>query len=212
MSGRFPGARNIEELWEILATGQDMVREIPAERFDWRQYYGDPDRNRGKPIANGAAAFPVSVNLNPCFSRFRPRKPKPWIPGNGCCSRNPGKHWRMPDTGRNRSRPKKSGCLSASNREIINFLPKEKASITSNHNAILASRLAYFLNLNGPVMAIDTACSSGLVAAHQAVLSLRNGECDTAIAAGVNLIAYPGTVYRDESGRDVVGRRQMLCL
>ncbi|MCP4576476.1 MAG: polyketide synthase, partial [Deltaproteobacteria bacterium] len=64
-------------------------------------------------------------------------------------------------------------------------------SVTSNHNGILAARLAYFLNLHGPTMAINTACSSSLVAAHQAILSLRSGECDTAIAAGVNLMLSP---------------------
>lgn len=64
-------------------------------------------------------------------------------------------------------------------------------SLTSGHNGILASRLAYFLNLTGPAMAINTACSSALVALHQAASSLRNDECEMAIAAGVNLIFSP---------------------
>ncbi|MEC0253276.1 polyketide synthase, partial [Bacillus halotolerans] len=71
------------------------------------------------------------------------------------------------------------------------LLVDEEAGITSNHNAILAARLSYFLNLDGPNMAINTACSSGLVAVHQACQSLRNGECDTAIVAGANLLITP---------------------
>ncbi|MCP3943733.1 MAG: polyketide synthase, partial [Desulfobacteraceae bacterium] len=58
-------------------------------------------------------------------------------------------------------------------------------------DGILAARLSYFLNLDGPAMAINTTCSSGLVAAHQACQSLRAGECDSAIAAGVNLMLTP---------------------
>ena len=58
------------------------------------------------------------------------------------------------------------------------WLAGSSGTITSNHDAVLASRLAYVLNLRGPAMAINTACSSGLVAAHQACLSLRAGECD----------------------------------
>ena len=50
------------------------------------------------------------------------------------------------------------------------------AVLTSNHDAILASRLSYFLDLGGPVLAINTSCSSGLVAAHEACASLRAGE------------------------------------
>ncbi|QBE63372.1 non-ribosomal peptide synthetase/type I polyketide synthase [Pseudoduganella lutea] len=59
---------------------------------------------------------------------------------------------------------------------------------TGGANSIVANRLSYFLDLRGPSVAIDTACSSSLVALHMAWRSLRDGECDTAIVAGVNLL------------------------
>ncbi len=71
------------------------------------------------------------------------------------------------------------------------LLTRDKGNVTSHHNGILAARLAYHLNLSGPVMAINTACSSGLVSVHQAVLSLQNKECTTAVAAGVNIMNTP---------------------
>src|SRR5262245_45641892 len=55
--------------------------------------------------------------------------------------------------------------------------------------AVAAGRVSHFLNLRGPAVAIDTACSSSLVAVHQAIQSLRSGESDMAIAAGVKVIA-----------------------
>ena len=57
--------------------------------------------------------------------------------------------------------------------------------------SVTAGRLAYVLDTHGPNMAVDAACSSSLVAVHQACVSLRTGECDTAIAAGVNVLLSP---------------------
>ncbi|GII02839.1 type I polyketide synthase [Planobispora takensis] len=67
--------------------------------------------------------------------------------------------------------------------------------------SIAANRLSYVLDLRGPSLAVDTACSSSLVAAHLAVRSLRSGESDLALAAGVNLLLSPVvTVAFDRGG------------
>lgn len=61
--------------------------------------------------------------------------------------------------------------------------------MTGSMSSVMASRIAFVLDLRGPNMVLDTACSSGLVAVHQACLSIRAGESDLAIAGGLHLLS-----------------------
>jgi acyl transferase domain-containing protein len=59
---------------------------------------------------------------------------------------------------------------------------------------MLANRLSYFFNLHGPSITLDTACSSGLVALHEACKSIQNGEVKQALVGGANLILDPDQI------------------
>jgi len=75
-------------------------------------------------------------------------------------------------------------------------------AITGTASSIVANRVSYFFDFHGPSVAVDTACSSSLVATHQAVQALRNGECDVAVAGGVNALITPAvTLGFDEIGQ-----------
>ncbi|MDT5044766.1 MAG: polyketide synthase 13, partial [Mycobacterium sp.] len=75
-------------------------------------------------------------------------------------------------------------------------------AITGTASSIVANRVSYFYDFHGPSIAVDTACSSSLVATHQAVQALRSGECDVAVAGGVNALITPVvTLGFDEIGQ-----------
>ncbi|GCF07146.1 hypothetical protein KDI_07100 [Dictyobacter arantiisoli] len=182
MSGRFPQARNIDEFWNTLSEGQDVISAPPVERFSQQK-----QNWRGGWI-------PGVREFDPAFFEISPREAEFMDPRQRLLLQE---SWNaLEDAG--------YGSQQITNSKIAMFVGVESGDyqlltgtqtpITSNHDGILAARLAYFLNLHGPVMSINTACSSGLVAAHQACLSLRNQECDTAIAAGVSLLLASETM------------------
>ncbi|MET0335359.1 MAG: SDR family NAD(P)-dependent oxidoreductase [Rhizobacter sp.] len=190
LSGRFPGARNIDEFWQVLSQGEDRITEIPAERFDWRPYHGDA-KHPGKTPGKWLAALDDVDEFDPLFFEISPLEAQQTDPRQRLLLQEA---WRaLEDAGYGRSQLKRErvGMFVGVEQGDYQQLLGDQGGITGNHDAILASRLAYVLNLSGPAMAINTACSSGLVAAHQACQSLRAGECDSAIAAGVNMLLTP---------------------
>nr|WP_154958152.1 SDR family NAD(P)-dependent oxidoreductase [Paenibacillus xylanexedens] len=77
-------------------------------------------------------------------------------------------------------------------RIIAELLPESMAlSLVGNMKSIIASRLAYILDFHGPAVIVDTTCSSSLMAVHWACQSIRSGECDQALAGGVDLNLLP---------------------
>src|SRR5690606_33822509 len=71
---------------------------------------------------------------------------------------------------------------------LRNGMPATASSAVGTMRNLQAARIANALNLNGPAIAIDTACSSGLVALHVAQQSIARGECDLALVGGANLL------------------------
>ncbi|MER0246027.1 beta-ketoacyl synthase N-terminal-like domain-containing protein, partial [Streptomyces sp. HSW2009] len=181
MSGRFPGARTVDELWQVLADGRSMVGQVPADRRpDW-----GTERRMG--AIEGVAEF------DPLFFEISPREAENMDPRQRLMLQEMWKALEDAGYGAEHLGREKVGVFVGVEEADYVFLTGEEGSVTSNATSILASRLAYFLNLSGPSMAINTSCSSGLVALHEACLSLRYGDCDTAIVAGANILSFPGT-------------------
>jgi acyl transferase domain-containing protein len=208
MSGRFPGARSVAEFWELLRDGADAVTEIPAERFEWRDHYQAPSESgpgaAGKMSSRWLGALAGVEEFDPAFFEISPREAEAMDPRQRLLLQE--SFHALEDAG--------YGSAQLSAEKIGMFVGAEQGDyqellggshtgnkLTGNHDAILAARLSYFLDLRGPVLSINTACSSGLVALHQACQSLRDGECDSAIAASANLILTSnGYIVMSEAG------------
>ena len=194
MSGRFPGARNVDELWQILRNGRDVVGELPPERLRWhRQAAGDA--GDASATWKWSGLVPGVDEFDPLFFEISPREAELMDPRQRLLLQEAWNALEDAAYGPVQLKAQRIGIFVGVEQGDYPLLVGNQGSITANHDGILAARLAYFLDLHGPVMALNTACSSGLTALHQACASLRSGEADAAIAAGASLL-LTGQIYK----------------
>nr|WP_281356741.1 beta-ketoacyl synthase N-terminal-like domain-containing protein [Amycolatopsis anabasis] len=188
MAGRFPGADDVDALWRLLAEGRDAVSELPADRAGrWQELGFDPaERTLVR------AGFVAGVEeFDPAFFQISPREADGMDPRQRLLLQE---CWHaIEDAGLTTGdlRRYRVAVFVGAEEGDYDHYPVSEVSITANSNAILASRLSYFLGLHGPALATNTACSSGLVAVHQARQAIAAGDCDIAVVAGVNLMLAP---------------------
>ena len=196
MGGRFPGAGSPEEFWKLLYHGVDAITEIPKERWDVDRYY-DPDPNAPGKMYTRCGGFiqqPVD-QFDPQFFGISPREAEGMDPQQRLllevsweALENAGQ---APDKLRHSATGVFIGLSTDDYTEFCTSSVLNPYFSLGNARSVAAGRIAYTLGLQGPNIQLDTACSSSLVAVHLAVMSLRSGESDLALAGGVNLILSP---------------------
>nr|XP_046232889.1 fatty acid synthase isoform X2 [Scatophagus argus] len=188
ISGRLPESNNLEEFWENLINGVDMVTE---DNRRWTPgLYGLPKRNgKLKDINHFDAAFfgvhPKQANTMDPQLRLMLEIAYEAIVDGGF---NPAS-LRGSKTGVyiGVSGSEAGEAFSRDPEELLGY------SMTGCQRAMLANRLSYFFDFSGPSTAIDTACSSSLLALENAFHAIRHGQCHAALVGGVNLLLKPNT-------------------
>ncbi|NXU42098.1 FAS synthase, partial [Drymodes brunneopygia] len=188
IAGRLPESENLQEFWENLLNGVDMVTEDDRR---WKPgIYGLPKRNgKLKDISKFDASFfgvhPKQAHTMDPQLRLLLEVSYEAILDGGI---NPGT-LRGTDTGVwvGASGSEAAEAFSQDPEELLGY------SMTGCQRAMLANRVSYFYDLKGPSLTVDTACSSSLVALENAYKAIRHGQCSTAIVGGVNLLLKPNT-------------------
>lgn len=198
MGLRMPGGTTTPEaFWELLAGGVDTIGPIPAERWDVEGFY-DTDREMpGKMYTRHGAFLDGIDQFAPQFFAIAPREAAQMDPQQRMLLQVAWEALEQAGQAPDRLDGSATGVfLGICNSDYFRMLAADQEQIdvylaTGSAASIAAGRISYLLGLHGPSIAIDTACSSSLVAVHLACQSLRNGECDLALAGGVNLIISP---------------------
>ncbi|ABQ27262.1 SDR family NAD(P)-dependent oxidoreductase [Geotalea uraniireducens] len=191
MSGRFPQAGSVEEFWKNIVDGRVCITEVPSDRWDWRRYYTDRAQEAGKTNSRWGGFVPDVDCFDPLFFEISPKEAGFMDPGQRLFLEEA---WHaLEDAGYMGARIRGTACgvyVGVEEGEY-GYLSGNQGLINSNQNATLSARIAYMLDLKGPNLALTAACSSGLVAVHQACQALRQGECEMALAGGISLLLSP---------------------
>ncbi|MFM7184138.1 MAG: SDR family NAD(P)-dependent oxidoreductase [Planctomycetota bacterium] len=196
---RLPGGGDTPEgFWKLLHEGRDAVTEVPASRFDIDEYY-DPDPDAPGKIYTRYGAFIGDVEtFDAQFFRISPREAFVLDPQQRLLLETAWEALEHAGISPDALAGSRTGVFAGlSTGDYAQCVSRYLGSSgdayvgTGNTDSVAAGRLSYLLGLTGPSLAVDTACSSSLVALHLACQSLRSGECDAALAGGVNLILTP---------------------
>ncbi len=200
MSGRFPGARNLDEFWARLCKGAELVSFFTDEELLRRGVsqaaLDDPHYVKAEAILDDVELFDAS------FFGFTARDAATLDPQQRVFLEE---SWAaLENAGYNSDRYEgRIGVFAGEslnsyflnnlfpNRKLLDSLGPSQV-IIGNDRDYLATQVSFRLNLKGPSLSVQTACSTSLVAVHLACQSLLNHECDMALAGGVSISVPQG--------------------
>jgi len=194
MAGRFPGAKNIEEFWDLLVEGREGTSFFTADEIDVSipsNIKNDPAYVKARGLIDGADEFDAA------FFGFNPRSAELMDPQQRIFLQIA---WEaLEKTGYLPQKYNGSVGVFAGtgyNTYYTNNVLNHPAKVdqygqfnvrTLNEKDYIATRTAYQLNLKGPAIAVHSACSTSSLAIAQAVSAIRDGQCDIALAGAVSI-------------------------
>ena len=200
LSGRFPGAQNLEEFWNRLCEGAELVTFFSDEELSRhgadRTALEDPQYVKAEAVLQDVELFDAS------FFGFTPREAETLDPQHRLFLEE---SWTALESAGYNSETYQGrvGVFAGEslntyflhnlypNRKLLDSLGASQVVI-ANDRDYLTSQVSFRLNLKGPSLSVQTACSTSLVAVHLACQSLLNRECDMALAGGVSVSVPQG--------------------
>ncbi|MCB9876958.1 MAG: amino acid adenylation domain-containing protein [Planctomycetes bacterium] len=208
-AGRFPGARDVAQFWRMLAEGRVATTWLSDEQLlaagVSRQKLSDPR------YVKAANVLPDMECFDAGYFGFSPREASILDPQHRhfleCAVEALEDAGHVPDRFDGRIGVFAGVGMQAywsfnllTNPELVDDVGLFLLRHTGNDKDFLPTRLSYLLDLKGPAVSVQTACSTGLVTVHLAMQSLLSGECDMAIAGGVTIEVPHHRGYRYAEG------------
>lgn len=198
MACRLPGAIDSpEQLWEALLRGDDLVTEIPADRWDADEYYDPEPGVPGRSVSRWGAFIDDVAGFDPEFFGINEREATAMDPQHRLLLETSWEAMEHAGLTRERIADSLTGVFMGLTHGDYQLLAADTHSVEGAYGfsgssfSLASGRIAYALGVHGPALTVDTACSSGLTAIHLACRSLHEGESDLALAGGATLALDP---------------------
>ncbi|MFF2012620.1 type I polyketide synthase [Streptomyces sp. NPDC058195] len=195
---RFPGkVTDTASYWRMLADGTDAVSEIPDGRWDHQAFYDEEAGKPGKVYTRSGAFLDGLDHFDHDFFGISHREAVAMDPAQRLSLQVCWEALENAGQAPSSLAGSRTGVfMGAASWDYITAQlrhPDDISAYTSSGAAMsfIPARIAYLLDLRGPNLTVDSACSASLLAVHQACQSLRLGECDMALAGGVNVVLSP---------------------
>ncbi|WP_310618939.1 SDR family NAD(P)-dependent oxidoreductase [Flexibacterium corallicola] len=194
---RVPGAKNKKEFWSLLKGERCSVSEIPEDRWHHFRYLHPRLKEAGKTYSFAAGVLEDPWGFDPSVFGVSPREAEQMDPQQRLLLQLV---WEAVEdsgvspshiSGENIGVYVGASALDYGSESLLDPSIATGHFMTGNTLSIISNRLSYIFDLKGPSFTVDTACSSSLVALHEAYRALSEGRIDTAVVAGVNILASP---------------------
>ncbi|RAH64894.1 ketoacyl-synt-domain-containing protein [Aspergillus aculeatinus CBS 121060] len=187
-SVNYPGAKGLEEFWELLESGRSTMGQIPSDRFDLSSRQGVP--SFGNFIKNPFEFDAPHFNISPREAKSMDPQQRLLLHAAVEALDDAGY---APGSSPSYQKETFGVYVGVATGDYVDNLRTQLDIYYSpgTLRAFLSGRISYAFKMNGPSIVIDTACSSSLVALHHACMALQRGECRAALAGGVNIISSP---------------------
>ncbi|WP_252107394.1 MULTISPECIES: type I polyketide synthase [unclassified Halomonas] len=193
---RFPGTTP-ETFWQNLQAEKDLVTRVAPDRWSQETYWHPDKRHPGTSVSFAAGSLGDISGFDADFFGISPREAANMDPQQRMLLELA---WEaIESAGIKASTLRGSDCgvflgvasLDYSYRMADDMAAIDASTATGNTSSIASNRLSYVFDFHGPSMSLDTACSSSMVAFHQACQAIRSGETSMALAGGISLHLHP---------------------
>ncbi|WP_124432256.1 SDR family NAD(P)-dependent oxidoreductase [Pseudomonas orientalis] len=199
LSGRYPKAEDLQAFWRNLAEGIDCVTEVPAERWNLGELTQQGRLPEGKTLSRWGGFIDDIDKFDPLFFNISPHDAEYMDPQERVfleCAYATFEDAGMAHGLRSPGALRRTGVYVGVMYQEYQLFGAEQTLLgrpmaLSGSSASIANRVSWCLGLSGPSLAVDSMCSASLTAIHLACQGIRSGDCEMALAGGVNVSVHP---------------------